>query len=181
MRGIAHAPDWFKETGYQNPSDSLHGIFQAAYHTEHPMFKWLTLPENKKMWDDANTFFEGARGSRPSWLTWFPAKDKLFPQGYDQDKPLLVDIAGGRGHDLLEFVAKYSDETSSFVLHDQQFVLDSALPLPPNVTKQSFDLFQDPPVQGRSFNAVFSLSSVILIQLITTFRGANIFHEVHHA
>ncbi|KAI1173157.1 S-adenosyl-L-methionine-dependent methyltransferase [Nemania sp. FL0916] len=147
MPPIAQSPNWFKETGYQNPGDPLHGQFQAANQTDLPTFKWLTIPENKDTWDNANTFFEGDRGSRPSWLTWFPAKEKFFPEGHDQETPLLVDVAGGRGHDLLEFIAKYPDEPGSFVLQDQQPVLDSALPLPAKVVKQSFDLFQDSPVK----------------------------------
>ncbi|KAI0405970.1 S-adenosyl-L-methionine-dependent methyltransferase [Xylaria palmicola] len=148
MLPIAQGPNWLKESGYQNPVDPLHGMFQSANHTDMPTFKWLTVPENKEVWDNANTFFEGDRGSRPSWLSWFPAKDRFFPGGHQQETPLLVDIAGGRGHDLLEFLAKYPDEPGPFVLQDLAPVLDGALPLPPHVRKQAFDLFSDSPVQG---------------------------------
>ncbi|RYC64180.1 hypothetical protein CHU98_g2031 [Xylaria longipes] len=148
MLPIAQGANWLKETGYQNPVDERHGMLQAANDTDLPTFKWLTLPKNKELWDNANTFFEGDRGSRPSWLSWFPVKDKLFPEGHQQQTPLLVDVAGGRGHDLMEFLAKYPDERGPFVLQDQQHVLDSALSLSPKITKQSFDLFEDSPTQG---------------------------------
>ncbi|KAI0442419.1 S-adenosyl-L-methionine-dependent methyltransferase [Xylaria telfairii] len=148
MLPIAQGANWLKETAYQNPADARHGVLQAANHTDLPTFKWLTVPENKELWDNANTFFEGDRGSRPSWLSWFPAKDKLFPEEHQRETPLLVDVAGGRGHDLMEFLTKYPDEPGPFVLQDQQPVLDSALSLSPKITKQSFDLFEDSPVQG---------------------------------
>ncbi|KAI1156346.1 S-adenosyl-L-methionine-dependent methyltransferase [Nemania diffusa] len=148
MLPISQGPNWLKETGYQNPVDPQRGMFQAANHTDLPIFEWLTVPKNKELWDNANTFFEGDRGSRPSWLTWFPAKDKFFPQGHRQDTPLLVDVAGGRGHDLMDFLAKYPDEPGPFVLQDQKPVLESALSLSPKIEKQVFDLFADSPVKG---------------------------------
>ncbi|KAF2967108.1 hypothetical protein GQX73_g6483 [Xylaria multiplex] len=148
MLPIAQGVNWLKETGYRNPVDPQHGMFQAANQTDMPTFKWLTVPKNKEIWDNANTFFEGDRGSRPSWVTWFPTKEKFFPEGHQQEVPLLVDVAGGRGHDLMEFLDKYPDELGPFVLQDQQVVLDSALSLSPKIEKQPFDLFEDPPVKG---------------------------------
>ncbi|KAJ8131044.1 hypothetical protein O1611_g2585 [Lasiodiplodia mahajangana] len=148
MLPIAQGPNWLNDIGYRNPVDPRHGMFQAANHTALPIFEWLTVPKNKDIWDNANTFFEGDRGSRPSWLTWFPAKEKFFPEGHQHDTPLLVDVAGGRGHDLMEFLAKYPDEPGPFVLQDQEPVLESALSLSPKVEKRAFDLFQDPPVKA---------------------------------
>ncbi|TRX97130.1 hypothetical protein FHL15_001924 [Xylaria flabelliformis] len=149
MLPIAQGANWLKETGYQNPEDARRGMFQTANHTDLPTFKWLTIPKNKELWDNANTFFEGDRGNRPSWLSWFPVKDKFFPGGHQQKTPLLVDVAGGRGHDLMEFLAKYPEEPGPFVLHDQEIVLHSAPSLSPRITKQSFDLFADSPVQSK--------------------------------
>ncbi|KAI0536334.1 S-adenosyl-L-methionine-dependent methyltransferase [Xylaria digitata] len=136
MLPIAQGVNWLKETGYRNPVDPQHGMFQAANQTDMPTFKWLTVPKNKEIWDNANTFFEGDRGSCPSWVTWFPTKEKFFPEGHQQEVPLLVDVAGGR------------DELGPFVLQDRQVVLDSALSLSPKIKKQPFDLFEDSPVKG---------------------------------
>ncbi|KAI0858644.1 S-adenosyl-L-methionine-dependent methyltransferase [Xylaria cubensis] len=123
MLPIAQGANWLKETAYQNPED---------------------VRQNKELWDNANTFFEGDRGSRPSWLSWFPVKDKFFPE-HQQKTLLLVDVAGGRGHDLMEFLTNYPEEPGPFILQDQGIVLPS---LSPRITKQSFDLFADSPVQG---------------------------------
>jgi hypothetical protein len=149
MLPIAQGPDWLRETGYQNPVDPKHGMFQAANHTDLPIFEWLARPENSNLWDNANTFFEGDRGSRPSWLTWFAAKDKFFPDGHTQKAPLLVDVAGGRGHDLMDFLASYPEEPGPFVLQDQQAVLDSAVSLSPKIEKRAIDIFKQSPVKSR--------------------------------
>ncbi|KAI0455892.1 hypothetical protein F5B21DRAFT_502916 [Xylaria acuta] len=156
MLPIAQGVNWLKETVYRNPVDERHGMFQAANHTDLPTFKWLTVPKNKELWGNANTFFEGDRGSRSSWLSWFPVKDRLFPEGHQQKTLLPVDVAGGRGYDLMEFLTKYPDEQGPFVLQDQKPVLDSALLLSPKIPKQPFDLFEDSPVQCKHTGVVDS-------------------------
>ncbi|KAI1637608.1 S-adenosyl-L-methionine-dependent methyltransferase [Biscogniauxia mediterranea] len=89
------------------------------------------------------------RGSRPSWVTWFPVKDKLLDGRRDSQSPLLVDIGGGRGHDLMEFVAQFPDEPGRFVLQDQQPVLDSITSLSPKIEKKRvIDFFRESPVAG---------------------------------
>ncbi|KAL7620314.1 hypothetical protein AAE478_009308 [Parahypoxylon ruwenzoriense] len=148
MPPITAGPNFFKETKFQNPIDPRNGTFQKAFKSDIPIFPWLALPENKEHWDDANTFFEGDRGSRPSWVTWFPVKDKLLGGTVDDRAPLLVDVAGGRGHDLLEFLEQFPSETGKFVLQDQRQVLDSATNLPDKVEKHAINFFLESPVAG---------------------------------
>lgn len=109
----------------------------------------LALPGNESFWDDANTFFEGDRGSRPSWFTWFPAQEKLINGASSDPKDILmVDIAGGRGHDLLEFHNQYPNSPGRLVLQDQQPVLDSASDLPARIEKVGIDFWAQQPVPG---------------------------------
>ncbi|KAI1774671.1 S-adenosyl-L-methionine-dependent methyltransferase [Hypoxylon cercidicola] len=148
MPPITAALEFFKENHFQNPVDPRNGLFQKGFDVDIPPFQWLALPENKELWDDANTFFEGDRGSRPSWVTWFPVKDKLLTGKIDDQAPLLVDIAGGRGHDLMEFIGQFPSMKGKYVLHDQQQVLDSTINLPSTVEKRAIDFFYEAPVQG---------------------------------
>lgn len=149
MPAIAAAPEWFKENGFQNPTDPRNGPFQKAFGTNIPIFQWLALPENKERWDAANTFFEGDRGNRPSWVTWFPVQDELLSGKIDDQAPLLVDVAGGRGHDLLEFINQFPCVKGKYVLQDLQKVLDSATNLPAAVEKRAIDFFNESPVKGK--------------------------------
>lgn len=119
-------------------------------------FRWLkvvltrlALPGNESYWDDANSFFEGDRGSRPPWFTWFPVQKKLLAGADRGDNYILmVDVAGGRGHDLLEFYSQYSDEPGRLVLQDQQPVLDSITGMPDRIEKCGIDFWSQQPVSG---------------------------------
>ncbi|KAI1489332.1 S-adenosyl-L-methionine-dependent methyltransferase [Biscogniauxia mediterranea] len=75
-------------------------------------------------------------------------KDKLLDGRRNNQSPLLVDIGGGRGHDLMEFVAQFPDETGPFVLQDQQPVLDSITSLSPKIEKRVIDFFRESPAAG---------------------------------
>ncbi|KAI2768746.1 S-adenosyl-L-methionine-dependent methyltransferase [Daldinia loculata] len=142
------APSWFKSTGYQLPTDPAKGIIQATHGFKEPLFTWFRRPENKKAWDHANTFFEGDRGSSPSWVSWFPVKEKLL-EGYNKDLPVLVDVGGGRGHDVVEFCKRFPDVEGELILQDQQLVLDSSVAdLPATVKKYPIDFFKEAPVKG---------------------------------
>ncbi|KAF2968706.1 hypothetical protein GQX73_g4913 [Xylaria multiplex] len=106
------------------------------------------MPENEQYWNNANEFFEGDRGSRPSWVTWFPVREKLFSGlKVEEGGPLLVDVAGGRGHDISEFEKQFPDVSGRLVLQDQQFVLDSAISLSTRVEKHVIDFWKDVPVR----------------------------------
>ncbi|KAK8029829.1 O-methyltransferase [Apiospora rasikravindrae] len=137
---------FLQETKYQNPSDPKHGILQHTYQTDKEAFPFLLLPENKGLFDKAQTFFEGDRGSRPSWVEWFPVQEKLI-RGYDTQAPLLVDVAGGRGHDVTEFHQKFPHVTGKLILQDQQPVLDTATELPACIEKAPIDFFKDIPIK----------------------------------
>lgn len=60
--------------------------------------------ENPDRLDTFNTFMEASRGSRSSWLEWFPVKEQVI-NWFDVSTRdvLLVDLAGGRGRDIEEF------------------------------------------------------------------------------
>ncbi|XXH05561.1 hypothetical protein Hte_011993 [Hypoxylon texense] len=148
MPAIAAAPEFFKDNSFRNPVDPRNGPFQKGHGIDIPIFQWLALPKNKERWEAANTYFEGDRGSRPSWVTWFPVEDELLSGKIDGQAPLLVDVAGGRGHDLVEFIHQFPSMTGRYVLQDQQQVLDSATNLPPVVEKRAIDFFNEAPIEG---------------------------------
>ncbi|KAK7993657.1 hypothetical protein PG989_007038 [Apiospora arundinis] len=141
------APAFLQDTSYQNPNDAKHGILQYTQQTDKEVFPWMLLPENKELFDNAQTFFEGDRGSRPSWVEWFPVQEKLL-KGCSSETPVLVDVAGGRGHDITEFHEKFPQEAGRLVLQDQQPVLDSATDLPASIEKIPIDFYKDVPIEG---------------------------------
>lgn len=45
-------------------------------------------------------------GARKYWVDWYPVKERIL-DGCSLDTPLLIDIGGGKGHDLVQFDAKF--------------------------------------------------------------------------
>lgn len=75
-----------------------------------PESLWVGISQDQERLDICNTFMEADRGSRPSWLNWFPVKERVI-DGFDPtvSDTLLVDVAGGRGHDIQAFHRKFPD------------------------------------------------------------------------
>lgn len=155
MPSITAAPHWLSQHGWQlNPTDATNGPFQAGHKTDLDMFDFA-LANKEKFWDDMNTFFEGDRGSRPHWAEWFPVQDKLLGSNVlKPDAPVIVDVGGGRGHDIAGFRKHFPDLPGRLVLQDQQPVVDSIVALDPAIEKRALDFFNEAPVPGMA--SVFS-------------------------
>jgi hypothetical protein len=93
---------------------------------------------------------EGDRGSRPSWTEWFPVEEEVIAgyKGVDEDV-FLVDVAGGRGHDIKAFRERFPNARGRFILEDLSHVIEQALP-GLQAEKLPFDLFKEQPVKGAS-------------------------------
>ena len=102
-----------------------------------------------------NTFMEGQRANRPYWGDWFPVRERILNDtSTDPERPLLVDIGGGRGHDLLAFKDRFPDAPGKLVLEDLPGVIDEVRGIQ-NLSKDyrfdtvPYDFFtQVQPVQG---------------------------------
>ena len=110
------------------------------------MFEYLsTLPEVQTSF---NTFMGNTMGSRNYWVDWYPVGENLL-NGAKSDTALVVDIGGGKGHDLIAFQEKFPQKQSgSLILQDLRHVLDAAEDLNPAIDKMEYDFFTEQPVQG---------------------------------
>jgi hypothetical protein len=81
-------------------------------------------------------------------VAMFPFEEKLR-EGNSADRPLMVDIGGGRGLALLEMKKGCPSLQGQLILQDRPCVLDdiSAEDLP-GVTRMPHDFFEDQPVQN---------------------------------
>ncbi|PYI04549.1 O-methyltransferase [Aspergillus sclerotiicarbonarius CBS 121057] len=156
MPTLAKVPEFLRTTNFQNPSGALNGALQYAEKTEMALWDWvLTKPGYV---DATNTFMEADRGSRPSWLEWFPVQEQII-DGFSEieSDALLVDVAGGRGHDLAAFQSKFSDAPGRLILEDMPHVVAEATQHP-KIEHVPFDLFKPQPIQGaRAYYMKFIL------------------------
>lgn len=141
------APEFLEKTNYKNPADPKRGPLQYAYNTPLPCWEWLA--ENPDALKRFNTFMEGSRANRPHWADFFPVQEQLL-DGAVPDRPLVVDIGGGRGHDLTGFKQRFSEVKGTLVLEDLPAVIDDIKSLDPEIKKLKHDFFTPQPVKGLS-------------------------------
>ncbi|EMD60793.1 hypothetical protein COCSADRAFT_344834 [Bipolaris sorokiniana ND90Pr] len=133
-------PTFFKEMGYRIPNPGTNGPFQAAHGTELPFFPWLgATPPHL---DEFDNFMSAYRAGKPNWYSvgFYPVAAYLI-EGFDKDasETLLVDIGGGRGRDVQQFIAEHKAHPGKIVLQDREPIIASVS----NQDKLPFELQTD--------------------------------------
>lgn len=96
-----------------------------------------------------NLAMAGIRGSRPSWIEWWPVETRILREDINESAPLLVDIAGGRGHDVQAFHRKFPNHKGKLVLEDLPRVIDDIKELDSEIERVKYDLFTPQPIHGK--------------------------------
>jgi hypothetical protein len=118
-------PEYLELTGYKNPEDTLFAPLQYTNNIKQDGFSWLC--ESPATLTRFNAFMEGRRADRAYWADWFPIQDHILT-GADKgsDGTLLVDIGGGRGHDLLVSSNGSPRHQAKLILEDLPKIVDEA-------------------------------------------------------
>lgn len=155
-------PDYFKKTGYKQPSSLTDGPFQEAHGTKLPFFDWLVAtPPHLQHFD---SFMGAYRAGKPNWYDpgFYPVPERLV-EGFDASvsEVLLVDVGGGKGHDMVAFAAQHASHPGKIILQDREPVIagvieESSVTLP--FSAQAHDFFTPQPVK---FARAYSLHSIL--------------------
>ncbi|KAI1261979.1 S-adenosyl-L-methionine-dependent methyltransferase [Xylariaceae sp. FL1019] len=76
----------------------------------------------------------------------------------DPNATLLIDIAGGEGHDVAEFHNRFPDAPGRLIVQDTPPVIDSIQDLTSKVERQKYDFFTEQPINGARryyFRSIF--------------------------
>lgn len=158
-------PQFFKDTQYRQPEDPRKGLFQYTFGTDKTAFEyWSQMPA---VMDNFNTCMTGIRGSRPSWIEWYPVEDCILKSGTSTNASdvLLVDIAGGRGHDVQAFGRKFSKYSGRLVLQDLPDVIGDIKSLDERIERVEYDFFTPQPIYGQYTILLFSLVTTDCIKV----------------
>ncbi|KXG46747.1 Winged helix-turn-helix transcription repressor DNA-binding [Penicillium griseofulvum] len=140
-------PMFLSQTQYKNPGDHRNAPFQRAYDTKLSFFEWLG--QNPPALARFNTFMEGTRAHFSHWAEWFPVQDRLIDGARcDGRTPFLVDIGGGRGHDLMGLKLRYPQLPGPLVLAEMPWVIDEIQSLDSDIQRVKHDFFTAQPVKG---------------------------------
>lgn len=91
----------------------------------------------------------GNRGGRKHWIDWFPVESQILsaiPSA--ENDTLLVDVGGGKGHDLERFLGKFPQTKGRLVLQDLPNTINSIQQLSPDIRRMSHDFFTPQPLKG---------------------------------
>ncbi|KAL4802466.1 S-adenosyl-L-methionine-dependent methyltransferase [Aspergillus unguis] len=174
MSSVAKIPEFLRQRDYQFIEGVTSGPWQYAMNQEQMIWEWIAKSEERL--DLTNSFMEADRGSRPAWVEWFPVEEKLLSTfaGSDDDV-FLVDVAGGRGHEIQVFRERIPHAKGRFILEDLPNVVETSLPgLDAEVI--AFDLFKPQPVKdARIYYMKFVLhdwSDAQSLEILTHIREA---------
>lgn len=86
-------------------TDPLDTPLQYALNTKKHFFEILV---ETGYLEDFQTFMSNYRVDRAEFLDVYPAEDQLLPHGpQSNDEVMMVDVGGGRGHEIEKFVLKF--------------------------------------------------------------------------
>lgn len=143
-------PSFFRSHDYKMTESLTNGPFQAAHNTDLPMFDWLVA--NPPHLAEFDAMMSVTRAGHESWCNdgFYPVEERLF-NGFDtqHSEVLLVDVGGGKGHDLLHFHKQHRVHPGTLVLQDREPTIASIedQELMPFIC-QSHDFFAPQPIKA---------------------------------
>jgi len=89
------------------------------------------------------------RSTRRHWTDWYPVQAELLADAScDTQDVLLVDVGGGKGHDLERFSQRFPAASGRLVLQDLPTTLDGVAELGVNIEVLPHDFFGVQPIRG---------------------------------
>jgi hypothetical protein len=159
---LQSAPGYFQHHGYSCPTDAKDGLVQHALQTKKTSFEYIM--SDPHLLKDFNLFMGNGMGARKSWLDWYPVQSNILDGAdADPDKALIVDVGGGKGHDLIAFHKRYPN-AGRLVLEDLPAAFDDLGQYSMVIEKVPHDfLAEAQPVKGTAFPLI---SSFILYRFV---------------
>ncbi|KAL3959864.1 hypothetical protein ACCO45_004981 [Purpureocillium lilacinum] len=140
-------PEFLSKTKYQTPTDENNSPVQFGLRSSETFFGMMR--ENSRLAEAFNDFMKAYARSVPSWTDVYPIR---------ASSPLLVDVGGNLGHQLVDLHSRFPDLRGELVLQDQAPVIAAATAsgeLPARVTAVAHDFFTAQPAACRGARAYY--------------------------
>ena len=113
--------------------------------------QWDYFRDNPDRGSSFNVFMAGQRRGRANWLDVYPFEQQMLSDCRNEsDAVLLVDVAGGRGHDLNDFRARHLKIPGRLILEDLPEVLSQIDPeWREDIETVAYDFFTPQPIKGK--------------------------------
>lgn len=141
-------PEYFQKRGYKCPTDSSDCTFQYKFGPEASYFGNVSAtPRNSKAFGD---WMKVIRTGRHFWSDWYDVQHRLMRDFNAADEgPFMVDLGGGSGHDLEDFLKKFPLTHDRLVLQDLEHAIQTTRKtLSPGIKPMVHDFFKEQPLKG---------------------------------
>lgn len=140
-------PGYLKRNGYKVPTDPKTGPCVEAHGKQ--LFDYFR--DNPDRGTSFAVFMAGQRHGRVNWLDVYPIEQRMLRDyQHSADAVLLVDIAGGRGHDLKDFRARHVKVPGRLVLEDLPEIVSQIDPAwREGIETVAYDFFTPQPIKGK--------------------------------
>lgn len=142
-------PEFLEHSKYKNPVDSAQGAFQYWQGADTSLFTWAG--QNERFRVDFNDAMEcHSQYNLTPWTEVYPTDTIIADGKAKPDRKLVLDIGGGKGHDLLKFLGRHAEECpeGSLVLQDLPDILKGVRFESKAIEIQPHDFFTEQPVKG---------------------------------
>ncbi|KAL2130631.1 hypothetical protein VTI74DRAFT_6132 [Chaetomium olivicolor] len=153
-------PYYLKATGFRNPTDVTDCNLQYWRGKDANLFQYIGT--NPLLTSDFNDAMEcHSKYNLTPWVDVYPTESILAGAvGEEGSRPLVVDIGGGKGHDLKKFLARHPEvPAGSLVLQDLPDILkgveDSLGGDRRAIVVQPHDFFTPQPAETRGARVYF--------------------------
>jgi hypothetical protein len=138
-------PYYLAKTGYKNPSDASNGNLQYWLGEGTNPFQYIAT--NALLTNDFNNAMEcHSKYNLTPWPEVYPT-DTIVAAA-KEGRPLVVDIGGGKGHDLEKFLLRHPEtQAGALVLQDLPDILKDVQPSKA-ISVVPYDFFTPQPAKG---------------------------------
>lgn len=137
----ARIPDSLRQRNWVPSTGPGNSLWKEASGTNQAYYEWLKNDPRRMTQFDG--MVKGFADSRQPWVDVFPT-EQLFVNE-EQNCPVLVDVGGGRGHDIEEFLQKHPEAAGRLVLQDLPDTVNAAR-VSNSVQKMPHNFFMPQPI-----------------------------------
>ena len=146
-------PEYLSKSQYKNPENPMDSAFQVGQNTKDHFYNWIS--QRPKCLSQFQNHMAGHSKKRLSWMdsNFYPVEKSLIEGARtEHDAVFLVDVGGGKGHDLQKLYQKHPELPGKLVLQDLKGVIEEAKAsdLGEKIIPMEHDFFTNQPVKGMS-------------------------------
>ena len=138
---FASIPDYIRSIGFTNPTGQ--GGWQKFTNTDMAPYSWFAA--HPEVMAEFVGLMKVWSATQESWVDLYPSESLL--EGPNEPGAILVDVAGGGGHDIEAFLQKFPQTAGRLVLQDRPEEVRAAK-VSEGIARMPHDIFTPQPVKG---------------------------------